>query len=211
MKGIFTLCSLFIIASNIFGQIDTPNIRIGNQYWMLFNLNVTLFSNGDSIKQIKTNEEWEYAFKMKIPGWCYYDNDSTNYKTCGRLYNYYAINDSRRIAPKGFRIPTKNDIDALRRYLGDNDSDFLKLASKSEWIGNWGRNESGFNALPSGCRKITNFEYKSTSAFFWTSDCDNRNNCFILFLNGDFPCVAILSPYCGYSVRCLKDQSLNTK
>ena len=90
--------------------------QIGNQIWQEHNLNVCFFRNGDSIPQAKSILEWREAAKNKKPAWCYYDNDSSALETKGRLYNYYAVSDSRGIAPEGWRIPEQDDFSRLVDY-----------------------------------------------------------------------------------------------
>ena len=53
-------------------------VTIGKQIWMVENLNIDKFRNGDLIPQAKTNEEWKKAGKNKQPAWCYYDNNQKN-------------------------------------------------------------------------------------------------------------------------------------
>ena len=52
-------------------------IKIGDQIWMVKNLDVDTFKNGEPILEAKTEEEWVNAGKKKRPAWCYYDNDPT--------------------------------------------------------------------------------------------------------------------------------------
>lgn len=45
-------------------RIETyPEIKIGSQIWMRGNLSVLEFSNGDTIPQARTNEEWFEAIE----------------------------------------------------------------------------------------------------------------------------------------------------
>lgn len=81
-------------------------VTIGNQVWMAENLNVDKFRNGDLILQAKTEEEWKKAGENKHPAWCYFDNDTANDAKYGKLYNWYAVNDPRGLAPAGWHIPT---------------------------------------------------------------------------------------------------------
>lgn len=92
-------------------------VPIGKQVWMLENLNVDKFRNGDSIPHAKTNEEWKKAGKNKQPAWCYYDNDSKNATKYGKLYNWYAVNDFRNMAPKGWHIPSNAEWNEIENQL----------------------------------------------------------------------------------------------
>lgn len=87
-------------------RFSQPETFIGNQIWMAANLDVATFRNGDPIPEAKTNEEWIDAANAKRPAWCYYDNDPVNGKKYGRMYNWYAVNDPRGLAPAGWHIPS---------------------------------------------------------------------------------------------------------
>ena len=77
--------------------------------WTTTNLNVSKFKNGDLIKEAKTNEEWNDALDNGIPAWCYLDNDPSNGKTLGKLYNYYAVINLKGLAPEGWHIADDYD------------------------------------------------------------------------------------------------------
>ena len=78
-----------------------PSIKIGKQVWLSRNLNVAIFANGDSLIEAGTAMEWKEAVDKKQPAWCYYDNKSVNGTKYGRLYNWYAVHDSRGLCPAG--------------------------------------------------------------------------------------------------------------
>jgi uncharacterized protein (TIGR02145 family) len=119
MKKIFTICTIllsFVIEAQQTGEfIDKPDGKkykttvIGGQVWMAENLNVSKFRNGDPIPEAKTAEEWASAVRYDIAARCYYDNDPKNGEIYGKLYNSYAINDPRGLAPLGWHIPTDSE------------------------------------------------------------------------------------------------------
>jgi uncharacterized protein (TIGR02145 family) len=116
----------------IFNEITTESkVKIGDQTWMSKNLNVSTFRNGDSIQEAKTPEEWRKAIDNKKPAWCYYNNDPTNGQNYGKLYNWFAINDSRGLAPEGWRIPNKVDLEVFHTFLGEDYAP--KIRSKKAW------------------------------------------------------------------------------
>ena len=84
-------------------------VKIGNQVWMAENLNVDHFRNGDEITEAKTVDEW----RSGNPAWCYYNNDPTTAAKYGKLYNAAALNDSRRLAPEGWHIPSHIEFNLL--------------------------------------------------------------------------------------------------
>lgn len=105
---------------------DFSKITIEKQVWMTNNLNVNKFRNGDIIKQVKSKEDWQKAKKNKEPAWCYYDNDPINGDKYGKIYNFYAVNDKRELAPKGWHIASKNEFLELRRNTQEDDLDGIK-------------------------------------------------------------------------------------
>jgi aspartate kinase len=84
---------------------------------MVENLNVSNFRNGEAIPEAKTNEEWIKAGNEGKPAWCYYENRSENGRIYGKLYNWYALNDPRGLAPAGWSIPENNDWRTLVKNL----------------------------------------------------------------------------------------------
>ena len=121
-------------------------------------LNVDKFRNGVIIPQAKNQAEWKLAGDTKKPAWCYYNYDPSNEKKYGKLYNWYAVMDSRGLAPKGWHIPSKTEWEQLMTYLGGLDLAGTKIKSDTGWDyqgteytnfigpGLNGTNESGFSA-----------------------------------------------------------------
>ncbi|MEY4573638.1 MAG: hypothetical protein RLZ10_2937, partial [Bacteroidota bacterium] len=127
-------------------------VVIGNQTWMAQNLNTTTFRNGDIIPEAKTNEEWVKADKKKQPAWCFYRGNSEEGWKYGKLYNWYAVNDSRGLAPDGWHIPSSEEWTNLINYLGtENIGEKIKTTEGWFQDGN-GNNESGFSGFPGGHR-----------------------------------------------------------
>jgi uncharacterized protein (TIGR02145 family) len=111
------------------------SVKIGSQIWMAENLNVSTFRNGDPIKEARSAEDWESACKNKIPAWCYYNNDQKNGNIYGKLYNVYAVNDPRGLAPKGWHVPSVNEWETLERFLRNSETG-KKMKSENGWS-NW--------------------------------------------------------------------------
>ena len=184
-------------------------VKIGNQVWMKENLGVDYFLNGDPIPQAKTDEEWKKAGENKQPAWCYYENDLTNGAKYGKLYNWYAVNDSRGLAPKGWHVPTDNEWKTLTNYLGGIDVAGSKMKSTRSWIKNLnGSNESGFSALMGGHRCDYGTFYHIRNAGYWWSSTEYDASNFwlrILFYNKGKVYRNYYDKAYGISVRCLKD------
>jgi uncharacterized protein (TIGR02145 family) len=148
---IATLLFIAIVSISSFGFSQT--VTIGSQTWTTKNLDVATFRNGDAIPQAKTIGEWGASIQNKQPAWCYYENNTANGTKYGKLYNWYAVNDARGLAPAGYHIPTDEEWTVLSTFLGGEDVAGKKMKSTSGWNddGN-GTNSSGFSGLPGGCR-----------------------------------------------------------
>jgi uncharacterized protein (TIGR02145 family) len=152
-------------------------ITLGTQTWMLENLRVTRYRNGDSIVHAADPAVWRTLRSASDKGgWCHYNNDPGNEATYGKLYNWYAATDARNIAPVGWRVPTKADWEVLQYYLGANSNGStiqiigrkMKEAGLDHWDSpNPADNLSGFTALPGGQRtEAGSFMYINERARF---------------------------------------------
>lgn len=203
-------------------------VTIGTQVWMAENLRVTRYRNGDVIGTTtpaildisgETSPKYQWA----------HDGDETNAATYGRLYTWYAVNDSRNICPTGWHIPTEENMNTLRDYLMTNGYNYdgttsgnafaKALASKSNWIfstkrgavGNTDypekRNATGFNGLPGGVRSAVGiFSDLNTWGAVWSASADSATalnmNFYYAFQNLAFD---FFPKETGVSVRCLRD------
>ncbi len=151
--------------------VTIKEITIGNQTWMEENLSVSQFQNGDVIQEVTSEEEWNRAIENEKPAWCYYDFNSKNGDLFGKIYNWYALNDSRELAPEGWYIPDENDWTTLMKELGGSAKAGAKLKATELWAENYsdkekGTNESGFSALPGGNYQ-GGFDWIHEAAIWW--------------------------------------------
>jgi len=204
--------SLIFILLIGFGCISyTQTVTIGTQVWMTKNLDVATFRNGDPIPQAKTDEEWANAWENKQPAWCYYDNDPANGEKYGKLYNWYAVNDSRGIAPDGYHIPSDAEWRKLTDFLGGEYVAGAKMKSKSGWKndGN-GTNESAFSGLAGGYRYGSGTFYTDgvgVESSWWSSSEGDTSVAWgrYLYYNSGNVNVGKYDKGAGLSVRCLRD------
>lgn len=144
--------SLFMFSFNTLKYEDSAD-RIKNQIWMKKNLDVSKYRNGENIPQAFNKEQWYEYQQKEIGAWCYYDFDSSNIGY-GKLYNWYAVNDVRGIAPKGWRVATLDDWKELVYNIDLNGEEASALKTKDNWLGgvnsSLNTNSTGFSALPSG-------------------------------------------------------------
>jgi uncharacterized protein (TIGR02145 family) len=143
-------------------------VKIGNQIWMAENLNVDRFRNGDSIPEAGTNEEWKSAGEKKQPAWCYYDNDPAQGSKYGKLYNWYAVNYKRGLAPKGWHVPSNGNYETLLSTIGYQENPITDRGSSFNILIDGG--SCGFNALIGGYRFEDGcFRNHSSSLQLWSS------------------------------------------
>jgi uncharacterized protein (TIGR02145 family) len=196
-----------------------PTVKICNQTWMAKNLDVARYRNGDIIPQVRNRSEWA---NLTTGAWCWYNNDSANGAIYGRLYNWYAVNDPRGLAPQGWHVPSDAEWNVLIKCL-DVDADTIclncwqntnaggALKSTTGWntpnIG--ATNNSGFSALPGGFRDSNgDYYYLNSCGLWWLSSWGNlsgawmRNLCNDVegLFRGDYHFKSI-----GFSIRCVKD------
>jgi len=187
-------------------------IKYGMQEWTASNLNTTKFRNGDVIMQAKTNEEWIKAGADEKPAWCYFKNDPVNGGKYGVLYNWYAINDKRGLAPDGWRIAINNDWMTLVKNLLGVDFAGPKLKSITGWKTRNGFNKIGFSALPGGLRAENgDFNFIGKVAQWWSNsepvEVTKSNLIFSVKLNDNTTEVSYvkMKKENGLSVRCVRD------
>lgn len=183
-------------------------ISIGNQTWMLENLKTTRYRNGDAISNIVVFNDWK---NLTSGAYCNYQNDPAkgNY---GRLYNWYAVIDSRNIAPAGWHVPTKTDFQILCTYLGGDSIAGGKMKSTDtiSWypINGMVTNSSGFSCLSAGYRSnsIDFMEIRMTT-IYWSINESSTYYAYARKLScWDKKCVEIgADKVYGCSVRCIKD------
>ncbi len=136
---------------------EYKTVQIGNVVWMAENLKTSVFANGDPIPESKNRQEWEDAKISKKASWCYLNFDPENGKKYGKIYNRYALTDSRGIAPAGWRVGSFSEWEALRLSCLQNTT---SLRTKDGWK-IWPTpstvkkvqadcNSSGFSALAGG-------------------------------------------------------------
>lgn len=185
-------------------------ISIGTQVWLVENLKVTHYRNGDTIthgtrmNQLKpTGSLGEY--------WNYSNKDSLG-NIYGRLYNYYAVVDPRFIAPMGWHVASDSDWSVLAHFLGADSivGGKLKEAGTTHWFSpNLGAtNESGFTALPGGAyNPITGFfSFLGYGASLWTNTPSANSYAYArsLLNNSSYINRGTIPEFSGASVRCLK-------
>ena len=187
---------------------DVEAVSIGKQNWAIANLNVSTFRNGDSIPEARTNKEWVTAGESGKPAWCYYNNDPAIGLKYGKLYNWYAVNDPRGLAPAGWTLSVVADWAELTYSLGGSEAAGNKMKSTSGWVEGYnGTNETGFTGLPGGYRvENGTFLNLGSIGIWWSSTGSKGLSAIDHYLGQRSNLNRSTSPrQRGESVRCLRE------
>jgi len=191
-------------------------VTIGTQVWMAENLRTGRYRNGDPIPNVVNGATWG---GMTSGASCWYNNDSASYHSLyGRLYNWYAVSETRNLCPSGWHVPTDSEWIKLVDTLGGATYAGTVLKSACAWKNNWsGTNTSGFTARPGGFRA----EYNNSTfaglvgangagqGQWWTATKNDQTSSPTAWYRQVGPSLNISRGSYGYglgqSVRCVKD------
>ena len=194
-------------------------VTIGTQTWMVENLKTTKYRDGSSIANVTDGTLWA---GLTAGAWCDYENSAANGTKYGHLYNWYAVADTRNIAPVGWHVATDAEWTTLTNYVAANLGTSLNvakaLAATTDWTtystaGTVGNNlalnnATGFSALPGGCRYGDGtFYYVGYLGLWWSSSELDATNAWLRDMgysnSGVFRYDT--SKVSGFSVRCIRD------
>ncbi len=125
---------------------------------------------------------------------CYYENNSANGETLGKLYNWWAVNDKRGLAPVGWHIPSLEEWKKINEFFGDD-----KKASSALKLKN------GFNSIDGGRRKHYNGEFESYWPVYWSNEEFSNRAAYCFINNGSWTQIDFFGQGYGMYVRCVKD------
>ena len=210
--------------------IDVDNnpynsVQIGTQCWTRSNLKVSKYRDGTNISTGLNSNVWQATTSG---AYSTQSNDPNNDELFGKLYNYYAVTDSRGICPTGWHVPTEWDWNVLVKYLDSNADTScnscvqslivggaLKSTATLPTPGGWpppntaATNSSGFSALPGGLRS-SNGDFNSiySIGWWWSSSVSPETYGGYRVLSGGGSYIergrgAFLTN--GFSVRCCRD------
>jgi len=190
-------------------------VTIGTQVWMAENLRTTKYQNNDPIQNVTDTINWR---KLTTGAYCSYENDNRNINAYGLLYNCYAVNDSRNLAPSGWHIATDAEWNILTTFLGGESiaGGKLKEIGTKHWSdpNSEATNEYGFTALPGGFRgnlsfagvKMGNHDwYKGLWGIWWSPETSISEYGKYKLIWFSSVTSSNLKKENGASVRCVKD------
>jgi uncharacterized protein (TIGR02145 family) len=187
------------------------SVKICDQVWMDKNLDVDRYRNGDPIPKVTDNNAW---FNLTTGAYCYFNNDSATYAaTYGKLYNWYAVNDPRGLAPAGWHIPSDEEWATIETCLGG--ASVAGGAMKDTGTMHWqspnagATNSSNFTGLPGGYRNYDGlFNNVGLYGYWWSTtpySVQGANNRQLIYYEDDIITNNNESKKIGLSVRCLRD------
>ncbi len=202
------------VAFQSYSQEFAEEVEFGGKIWMTKNLDVNTFSNGDTILHALTADDWFKAGENKQPAWCYYKNDSTNGENYGKLYNWYAVNDSRGLAPEGWHILNHDEFDEFFKGFNNQFKLDSTIGINLKWNNFSDEHKSYFRKMAGGARGPKgnfwpNGSYKRYVCWWIkTESSENTLNIwsqFTFFRNyiGGYKSGALKGV--GYYVRCVKN------
>jgi len=199
-------------------------VQIGTQCWMQSNLKVSKYWNGDNIPTGLSNSDWRYTTSG---AYAIYNNDPVNDGLYGKLYNHYAVTDSRGLCPTGWHVPSDGEWNILVKYLDPNADTLcgncwqsstaggaLKSTATQPTPGGWlspntgATNSSGFTALPGGLRFLDGDFYSiSNLGYWWSSSVSSGSDAWVRTLYDDLSPIYRTTNFrtYGFSVRCCRD------
>jgi hypothetical protein len=125
-------------------------VTIGQQTWMVENLQTTRLYDGTTIAHNLNSQG--------TPGYDWYNSDNSNQYPYGALYNLSAIN-SQKLAPMGWRVPSQDDWNQLISALSGSFS------------------TSGFGPVLGGTFVMNSniFQDKGVQGYWWSTSPINSN------------------------------------
>ena len=174
---------------------EYKTVIIGDQVWMAENLRVTRYNNEDDIPTGLSNAEWQ---NTTSGAYAIYNNDDNMLQAYGKLYNWYAVHDSRGLCPEGWSVPSDGDWTVLANYVvrqgfpnewdhpngagnalkscrqvGHPDGGDCDTSEHPRWNSHGthsGFDEFGFSALPGGRRwSDGSFDFVGDLGHYWSA------------------------------------------
>ena len=207
------LCMLFAgcekkgTVTDIDGNVY-QTVVIGGQEWMAENLRTARYRDGIAIPNVQDNAEWE---NVTTGAWSNYNHDTVNDSMYGKLYNWYAVDDSLGICPEGWHVPSDDEWSELIDTVGGdkNAGCTMKETGTSHWESpnTCATNKSGFTGLPGGYRDPSGFVNLGRHGAWWSTAENNAERGWFRTLNYNNSNVYRLfqNKTNGVSVRCVRD------
>lgn len=226
IKILVSFIFMIIISIKIQSQVATDyngnvyeTVTIGNQIWMAENLRTTHYADGTPIEDGTEFDFYPYNVAMDASDstkyFFYYDNDSTYAEEFGCLYNWFAAMNGTKdsytnpsgiqgVCPSGWHIPSVLEWEELEDFVSDNSATQLLDGGST-----------GFNARFGGYRQDMENLFSGMNergAYISAASDPDPAYTFLFTFTSDPTDVGFWShrKTTGYSVRCIKNSSINT-
>lgn len=178
-----------------------PIVKIGAQYWMKEDLQTAHYNDSKSMPLRKALGDGEGYLK-----WA---------GTSSHFYNGEAVLTGK-LAPLDWRLPTENDWNRLKEYIGENASALKKTDTWSSDVYS-ATNETGFCSQPAGLllereNKTTLVNANSSTAYWLYDGTQKQLDKVVMFANSnnDIALKNAVKPegkdyYNAFSIRCIKE------
>lgn len=181
-------------------------IQIGSQCWTKENLKVSKYADNTAIPAVSLAADWT---NLNNGAWSNYNNNSQLNATYGKLYNWFAVTNSKGVCPAGWHVPDQNEISTAASFLGGYAAAGGKMKSTTLWNApNTGAtNSSGFSSIAGGQRQSSGtYSGQGTEAGFWTvSNGEGGAIRFSMANDTEILTSTGVVQRSGQSVRCVKD------
>ncbi|MDA8772136.1 hypothetical protein N9M80_03575, partial [Flavobacteriales bacterium] len=199
---------------------DYTTVQIGEQCWFAENLRTEYYANGDAIPANLTDSEWSSTTSGAVSvygedaGCVDYSPDGDacdpawSLNEYGRLYNWYAVDDTRGLCPSMWHAPTDEEWVVMSDFLGGSSVAGYQMKTNYGWHnGGSGSNSIGYAGLASGFRRIIgSFDNAGISGNWWSSSLSVSSAWYRDLDSVDSNLDrGTHSQNFGFSIRCLKD------
>ena len=193
-------------------------VKIGDQWWMCENLRVKQFQDGSAITNIGNVDQDSVWANATAPAY-----SVLNDTLYGCYYNSFAVQDSRKLAPAGWHIPTDEEWKTMEKTIGMSESQANQLAwrgtNEAELLLNkngegwqtgtvpFGIDSYDFSVFPAGCRLFSGELTSGFTAFFWTATSTANGHAYYRYFDSQKKNIfrQTTYPQYGMSIRCVKD------
>ena len=196
---------------------DYSTVQIGEQCWFAENLRTEQYQSGDSIPGDLSSSQWT---NTETGAQAVYGDNEGNLDLYGRLYNGYAMADTRALCPTNWHVPSDEDWGVLELELGLDENELLLIGERGDDQGNqlkastsdtpsWdGTNTSGFSAVANGYRHNHGYyQHLNFNSHYWSQTASEAGVFYIRTLQNSVDGVIRLTRVAnsGYTVRCIAD------
>lgn len=198
-------------------------VQIGSQLWMGENVKTTKYRDGSDIPNVTDSATWA---NLTTGAYCNFHNLPDEGELYGRLYNFYAVDDSRNICPVGWHVPSHSEWKVMEKFL-DPTVDTTALMGTGRVIGRilkegcdtrwqywdttYGFNSAGFTALCANFRSANGgwslAPGNNHDTTFWTETAYTTASAWSHGLRWCYSDIYVIFPMntAGFSVRCVRD------